>query len=117
MLLAEFNQKTTKDDLFVKRNYGIPPRNQRGKTLEDSRRRITEVEHMSLTCGAGRPHLEATRPVGPPMLASHCYVGSPPPPRLHLRYPLSQFDPRAHVGRFGLYILAPATPSGAILKP
>ena len=30
-------------------------------------------------------------------------VGSPLPPRLHLRRPLSQFDPRAHVGRCGLY--------------
>jgi hypothetical protein len=32
------------------------------------------------------------------------YVGFPPPPRLHLRRSLSWFDPRAHVGRSGLYI-------------
>ena len=59
------NHKITKEDLFVKGNYRIPPRNRCGKTLEDSRRRITEVGHMSLTCGAGQPHLEAAQPVGP----------------------------------------------------
>ena len=32
------NQKTTKEDLIVKGNHGIPPRNQREKTLEDFRR-------------------------------------------------------------------------------
>ena len=63
---AGFIQKTVNDDLFIKGNYGIPPRNRRGKTLEDSRRRITEVEPVSLTCGAGRPHLEATQSMGPP---------------------------------------------------
>ena len=65
MLSAGFNQKTAKEDLFVKGNYRIPLRNQHGKTLEDSRRRITEAKPMSLTCGASRSHLEATRPVGP----------------------------------------------------
>ena len=38
MFPAGFNQKTIKEDLFIKRNHGIPPRNRRGKTLEDSRR-------------------------------------------------------------------------------
>ena len=61
-----FIQKTIKGDLFVRGNYGIPPRNQREKTLEDSRRRITEAKPMSLTCGTGRHHLEAARPMGPP---------------------------------------------------
>ena len=51
------------------------------------------------------------------MLAPPLNVGSPPAPRLHLRRPLSQFDPRAHIGRSGLYIPAPATLAGAILKP
>ena len=60
-----FNQKTTKEDLFIKGNYGIPQRNRRGKTIEDSRRRITEAESVSLTCGAGWPHLEVAQPVGP----------------------------------------------------
>ena len=65
MFLPGFNQKTTKEDLFVKGNYGISPRNQRGMTLDDSRRRITEEKPVSLRCGAGRPHLEATQLVGP----------------------------------------------------
>ena len=36
----------------------------------------------------------------------HHNVSSPPPPWMILRCPLSQFDPRAHVGRSGLYISA-----------
>ena len=40
---AGFNQKTVKGDLFVKGNHGIPPRDQRGKVLEDSRRLSTEA--------------------------------------------------------------------------
>jgi hypothetical protein len=35
-------QKTVKEDLYVRVNYAIPPRNQRGKVLEDSRRLSTE---------------------------------------------------------------------------
>ena len=58
---AGFNQKTAKD-LFVKGNYGIPPRKQRGKTLEDSRRRITEAEPEPLTSGVDRPYLQAGWP-------------------------------------------------------
>ena len=56
MFPAGFNQKTAKEDLFVKENYGIPPHNHRGKTLEDSKRRITEAEPVPLTCGADWPH-------------------------------------------------------------
>ena len=61
-----FNQKTAKEDLFVKGNYGIPPRKQRGKTIEDSRRLYTKAEPVPLTYGAGRPHLQASWPLGPP---------------------------------------------------
>ena len=68
-----FSHKTTMEDLFVKGNYRSPPRKQRGKTLEDSRRLSTVVEPMPLTCGAGSPTC------GPPMLASRCYVNSLPP--------------------------------------
>jgi hypothetical protein len=50
-----FNQKTAKEDLFVKGNCRILPHNRRGKTLEDCKRISIEVGHMSLTCGAGRP--------------------------------------------------------------
>ena len=57
VLSAGFNQKTAKEDLFVKGNYGILPRKQRGKTLEDYRRLSTKAEPMPLTCGAGHPHL------------------------------------------------------------
>ena len=66
MFSARFIQKTIKGDLFVNGNYGIPPCIRRGKTLEDSRRRITKVEPMSLTCGARWPYLEGGRPMGPP---------------------------------------------------
>ena len=38
MFSVGLNQKTAKEDLFVKRNYGIPPCNRCGKTLEDSKR-------------------------------------------------------------------------------
>ena len=66
VFLAGFNQKTAKEDLFIKGNYGITPRKQRGKTLEDSRRLSTKVEPVPLTCGASRPHLQAGWPLGPP---------------------------------------------------
>ena len=61
-------------------------------------------------------------PVGQPahgtyLLVSASNVGSQPPLRSNLRHPLSWFDPRGHVGRFGLYILAPTTLPKAILKP
>ena len=64
VLLVGFNQKTAKEDLFVKGNHGIPPRKQRGKTLEDSRRLSTEAKPMPLTGGVGWPHLQASQPVG-----------------------------------------------------
>ena len=69
---AGFNQKTVKEDLFAKGNHGIPLRNQRGKTLEDSRSLSTKAGHMSLTCGG------CTAPGGPTYQPC-CYVGSPPP--------------------------------------
>ena len=56
-----FNQKTAKEDLIVKGNYGIPPRYLRGKTLEGSRRQITEAEAEALICGAARPTGGATQ--------------------------------------------------------
>ena len=49
-----FNQKTAKEDLFVKGNHGIPPCKQRGKTLEDSRRISTKAEPEPLPGGADR---------------------------------------------------------------
>jgi hypothetical protein len=61
---AGFIQKTVKGDLFVKGNYRIPPRKQRGKILEDSRRLSTEADPKDLPCGVGRPHLQAGWPVG-----------------------------------------------------
>ena len=61
---AGFIQKTIKEDLFIKGNYGIPPRKQRAKILEDSRRLYTEAEPETLTCVADRPHMQAARPLG-----------------------------------------------------
>ena len=64
---AGFNQKTAKD-LIVKGNYGIPPWYLRGKTLEGSRRQITEAEAQPLTGGAARPVCGAARPpLSPPI--------------------------------------------------
>ena len=48
-----FMQKTVKGDLFVKGNYGVPPRKWRGKILEDSRRLSIEADLEWLPCGAG----------------------------------------------------------------
>jgi hypothetical protein len=73
---AGFNQKTPKEGLFVKENHGTLSRKQRQKTLEDSRRRITEAVAKPLTCGAS--HADRPFPVGP-TYQPHCYVGSPPP--------------------------------------
>ena len=49
---AGFIQKTVKGDLFVKENYGIPSRKQRGKILEDYMRLSTEADPEGLPCGA-----------------------------------------------------------------
>ena len=49
ILSARFNQKTAKEDLFIKGNYGIPLRKQRGKTLEDSRR-LSITPRVLVTC-------------------------------------------------------------------
>ena len=57
---AGFNQ----EDLFIKGNHGIPPHNRCGKTLEYSRKLSTEAGHMSLTCGAARPHMQAGQRLG-----------------------------------------------------
>ena len=59
---AGFNQKTAKEDLIIKGKYGVPPRYLRGKTLEGSKRQITEAGHRSLTPGAARPQ-------GPPLVS------------------------------------------------
>ena len=94
MFSTGFIQKTIKGDLFVEANYGIPPRKQRGKILEDSRRLSTEVDPEGLPCGVDRPHPYAARPVGstdqPPLRKSvpHCL--------LYCIYAIlsSRFDPR-----------------------
>ena len=71
MFLAGFNRKTTKEDLFVKGNYGIPPRKQRRKTLEDSRRLSTYADLERLPCGVTSPTYRPTDlwgPLGSPSL-------------------------------------------------
>ena len=69
MFLAGFIQKTTKEDLIVEGNYGIPPRYLCGKTLEGSRRQITEVGLDPLPCGADRPIGGAARPLWAPPIS------------------------------------------------
>ena len=77
--------------------------------------RETDTRRFQRTPCRGR-EAEAARsapPVGHPAPGttyqpSHCIVDSPPPPRLHIRRSLSWFDPRAHIGRSGLYISAPS---------
>jgi len=68
VLSVGFNQKTAKEDLFIKGNYGIPLRKQSEKTLEG-----TIVEWRWLPPPAGQPAMWAH------MSSPLCYVGSPPP--------------------------------------
>ena len=65
MTVGGFNQKTVKEDLFVKVNHVHPRRNRPGKTLEQSRRQTTITQPEPLPCGAVQPHLQAGRPMGP----------------------------------------------------
>ena len=103
---AGFNQKTVNGDLFVKENHGIPPRDQHGKVPKDSRRISTKAGLDPLTCGAGRPHLEATRSLwAPPVILFVMSV------LYHLLGCISAvisswFDPRAKDGCPGLHIPA-----------
>jgi hypothetical protein len=53
-------QKTIKEDLHVRVNYANPPRNRRGKVLDDTRRHHTMLDPEKLPGGAGRPHHDAT---------------------------------------------------------
>ena len=43
VFLAGFYQKTTKEDLIIKGNYGIPLWYLHGKNLESSKRHLTEA--------------------------------------------------------------------------
>ena len=65
MFARGFIQKPVKEDLFVKANHVYPRRKLLGKDLEHTRRQPTEVGLERLTCGVGRPHLQASRPMGP----------------------------------------------------
>jgi hypothetical protein len=67
MILAGFNQKTAKGELFVKRNYRISSWKLRGKVPKDSRRLSTEARLDPLPCGAGRP---VGHPCQPPVVMS-----------------------------------------------
>ena len=104
VFLAGFNQKTAKEDRFVKGNHGIPPRNRCGKTLEDSKRLSTKAGHMSLTCGADQPHMQAGRPLWVSLVSLvatsvlHSLLGC-----IYTVYS-SRFDPRVQDDSMGLYI-------------
>jgi hypothetical protein len=82
---AGFIQKTVKVDLDVRLNRTYPQRKLPQKVPEDSRGQHTEVEGEAPPGGASQPYVQVSRPLEP---TSHplCYVGSPPPPRLHLHY-------------------------------
>ena len=66
---AGFIQKTTKEHLIVEGNYGIPSRYLRGKTLEGSRRKITEARLDPLPCGAAWPVGGSTQPLWAPPIS------------------------------------------------
>ena len=57
-----FNQKTGKEDLFIKENYGIPSHKQLGKHLEDTRRQYTKAGPR------GGPTYRPPGPLGPPII-------------------------------------------------
>ena len=71
MFSAGFIHKTAKDDLIVEGNYGIPPWYLRGKTLEGSRRQITEVG-LDPPCGASQPIGGAAQPLWAPPISLLC---------------------------------------------
>jgi hypothetical protein len=79
MFAAGFNQKTTKEDLFIKGNLGISSCNQCGKTLHRSKARVPDM------WGWRASHVR--RPVSRgPTYQPPCYVGFPLPPRMHLHF-------------------------------
>ena len=78
-----FTQKTIKGDLIVRLHHVYPWWKLLWKDLEHTRRQPTEGDPEGLPCGASRPL--------PSVSASN--VGSPPPPRLHLRHPFKSFHP------------------------
>ena len=65
VFVGGFNQKTIKGDIFVKVNHVYSRWYLLGKSLEHFRRQPTEADLEGMTYGAGRPHLQAGRPVGP----------------------------------------------------
>ena len=79
MFLAGFIQKTVKVNQIFKVNCAYLEQKLLQKVLEDSRRHHTEAEgEAPLAPPTGRPAPRAH-------LSAPCfYVGSPPPPRLHL---------------------------------
>jgi hypothetical protein len=102
MIFVGYIQKTIKRDLHVRRNNAVPPQNQCGKVLQDSRRLSIEGILDTDMWGWLAPH--AGRPVsasGPRLSASGMLLHHLP--RLHLYRSLSRFDLRAHVGSSGLY--------------
>jgi hypothetical protein len=80
VFLVEFNQKSAKDDLFVKQNHENMPRDLHGKTLKDSTRLSTEG-HETLPGGASRSTPKPPGPCWGPHVSSFQKV-PPPPPRV-----------------------------------
>jgi hypothetical protein len=77
-----FIQKTTKENLVIKGNNRISPRNQSGKTLEHSRRQTTEAWAKwprkwagQLAMGPFTLHFQKVPPL-PPRIASMMFLKS-----------------------------------------
>ena len=80
MFSAGFNQKTVKEDLFIKVNNVYPWQKQLKKILEDIRRLSTEDGAKWLTWGEGPLAPPLDRPAyGIHKSASPFYVSFPPP--------------------------------------
>jgi hypothetical protein len=62
MFLAGFTQKTTKEDLNIKRDHGIISWLLHRNVLEDTRGHHAKAGHETLPGGAGRLHPQAAWP-------------------------------------------------------
>jgi hypothetical protein len=96
MFLAGFTQKTTKEDLNIKRDRGIISWLLCRNVLEDTRGHHAEAGHKTLPSGASWPHPKAAWPT----TMGNTYKlleSSSTASRMHLHRTSSWFDPRARI--------------------